>query len=111
MTGDIKLAAPCGIYCGDCHFLGDKCSGCTDVQGKPFYLEQFGMEVCQMYDCSVNRKGQEHCGYCDELPCETFLSTRDPAFTDEEFEAQLKQRQADLLRRKEIGTEAWLIER
>ena len=34
---DMALAAACGLYCGDCEYLGAKCpGGCAQVQGKPF---------------------------------------------------------------------------
>jgi len=108
MAKEIALAAVCGIYCGDCELLGKQCSGCAQVEGKPFWAEQFGIEVCQLYDCCINKKTLEHCGLCEELPCETFLSQRDPSLTDEQFELSLKERQKDLILRKEMGTEAWL---
>lgn len=108
MIQETTLAAPCGIFCGDCEFLDKDCTGCRQVHGKPFWAEKYKMEVCRLYDCCVNEKTLEHCGLCEELPCEMFLSMRDPSMTDEEYEQSLKQRQSDLLRRKEIGTEAWL---
>ena len=110
MEQDAKFAAACGLYCGDCEFLGDQCRGCGNVMGKPFWTEQFDMEVCPIYDCSVNKHRLEHCGLCNEFPCETFTSLRDPSMTDEQAEQSLRERQKDLSLRKEMGTEAWLKE-
>ena len=110
MSHKVSLAAPCGIYCGECELLEKQCAGCMKVQGKPFWVGLYGREVCDLYDCSINRKQLEHCGMCDELPCEVFLSQRDPSMTDEQFEDSLKERQKDLTLRKEMGTEAWLKE-
>ena len=108
MKERVNFAAACGIYCGDCEFLDDKCAGCNDVKGKPFWAEMYNREVCGLYDCCVNRKQLEHCGMCEALPCEMFMSQRDPALNDEEFEDSLNQRQKDLITRKEIGTVEWL---
>ena len=111
MTQEMALAAACGLYCGDCEFLGDKCQGCGHIQGKPFWTAQFGVEVCPLYGCCVNEKQLEHCGLCEKFPCETFTSLRDPSKSDEEAEQSLRERQKDLTSRKEMGTEAWLKER
>jgi hypothetical protein len=111
MAGDFKLAAACGLYCADCEFYPETCPGCGDIGGKPFWAAQFGMEHCALYNCAVNRSGLEHCGECIDFPCEIFLNLRDPNMNDEEADASLAQRQKDLLRRKEIGTPAWLAER
>jgi hypothetical protein len=107
---DPALAAICGIYCGDCNFLGERCGGCGNTRGKPFHVEQAGIDVCPLYGCCVNSKKVEHCGLCDEFPCNTFSTIRDPAFTDEEFERALQDRIKTLTARKEMGTEAWLKE-
>lgn len=108
---EIALAAPCGLFCGECEYIDEKCKGCGQVQGKPFWAETFGVEVCPLYDCSVNRKQIEHCGLCDEFPCETFTSLRDPSLSDEDAEMLLWMRRQNLLKRKEVGTETWLKER
>ena len=110
MKQDIGLATACGLYCGECDFLGEQCAGCGPEQGKPFWTEQFGMDVCPIYGCCDDGKRLEHCGLCDGFPCESFTSLRDPSRSDEEFERSLRQREADLVRRKEIGTAAWLKE-
>ena len=111
MINENSLAAACGLYCRDCHFLNEQCSGCGNVQGKPFWTEWYGIDICPLYDCCVNRGQLEHCGLCSKFPCETFTSLRDPGMSDEEAEQSLRQRQKDLNLRKEMGTEAWLRKR
>lgn len=51
------------------------------------------------------------CGLCEDLPCETFASLRDPSLSDEQFERSVRERQESLTLRREIGTEAWLRRR
>ena len=105
---DPALAAVCGLYCGDCEYAGDKCGGCTNIEGKPFWVSQFGLATCPIYNCSVNKHEIEHCGLCDEFPCEMFKTLRDPSQSDEEAERALIEKRSSLLLRKEIGTEAWV---
>ena len=111
MTGDPKLAAPCGLYCTDCEYYPEKCAGCGYIDGKPFWVAEYGMVFCALYNCCVNRSGLEHCGECIDFPCEIFTGLADPTLNDEEAAASLEKRKNDLRRRKEIGTAAWLEER
>ena len=111
MTQEKSLAAACGLFCGDCEFIWDKCAGCNDVKGKPFWAEMYNLDVCPVYGCCVDEKQLEHCGLCERLPCNTFTSLRDPALSDEEYEKSLIERQKNLNSRKERGTGAWLKER
>lgn len=77
--------SPCGINCGAlevCKSAG--CGGCHVIQGKPFYLKDFGVEVCPIYDCAVNKKGYKTCGECEQLPCQIIYDWRDPSMTEEE---------------------------
>jgi hypothetical protein len=48
---------------------------------------------------------------CNEFPCETFNQLREPSLSDEEAQKALLERQKDLLKRKQIGTEHWLNEK
>jgi hypothetical protein len=111
MNGTTALATVCGLYCGGCEFLEKECAGCGRTSGKPFWTKQYGVEVCPLYGCCVEQKGLEHCGLCDDFPCETFASLRDPSLTDEQFEESLKERKRSLTLRREMGTEAWLERR
>ena len=76
------MLSPCGANCESCEYLSN-CNGCNAMKGKPFYINDFGFEVCQMYDCSVNKKGHKSCAECPELPCQTFYDWKDPSMTDE----------------------------
>lgn len=107
---DLNYAPVCGYYCGDCHFLGDQCRGCGYVDGRPFWTVDMPGGICPLHDCCHNQKQLEHCGLCDDLPCEIFLELRDPNMSDEEFQASLDDRQKNLERRREIGTQKWLAE-
>lgn len=103
-----KLATVCGLYCGDCEFLGGRCAGCSAIGGKPFWAAQMEGGICPLFDCCVNTKKLEHCGLCVELPCDKFVSLRDPSLSDEEAERALIERQGALRKRAEVGTAAWL---
>ena len=55
--------SPCGINCDACP-LKEKCGdGCQVCGGKPFYIKDFGVECCPIYDCSV--AGLVHRWYAD----------------------------------------------
>jgi len=106
-----KLAASCGLFCGNCEHLETKCKSCATQKGKPFWTTVMKVECCPIYNCSVNMKHLEHCGLCHEFPCEIFNQLRDPSLNDEEAKNALLERQNDLIKRKEIGTEKWLKEK
>ena len=108
---DINYAPVCGIFCGDCIYLGKKCAGCGYVKGKPFWTAVLKMDVCPLHDCCRNQKQLEHCGLCAEFPCKTFLELRDPNMSDDEFAASLSLRQNELQKRAEIGTDTWMQEK
>ncbi len=108
---DYNLAAVCGLFCGECEYLGLKCRGCRQQKGKPFWIDMMIVEVCPLYICCVDTKHLEHCGLCAELPCETFNKLREPSLGDEEAQKALVARRNELIRRKLIGTEKWLKEK
>lgn len=68
--------SPCGALCEYCNwFKGDKmplCPGCRAVEGRPFWGR------CETYDC-VKEHGVEHCGVCEDFPCDGFVSRYDPS--------------------------------
>jgi len=71
-----------GFYAGP---LKEKCgNGCQQTCGKVFYIENFGVECCPIYDCSVNKRCYKTCGKCTELPCQFFYDWNDPSMRDEE---------------------------
>jgi len=108
---DASLASACGLYCAECEYLNKNCGGCNSIAGKPFWTAQYGVEVCPIYNCCVDSKCLEHCGLCNELPCETFTVMRDPSLNDEEAEKSLRDRCTNLKLRKQIGTENWIKQR
>ena len=110
VMSDKNHAPVCGIYCGDCEFLGKQCKGCGYVEGKPFWTAEMPTGAVSLYDCCRNQKQLEHCGLCDELPCKVFMELRDPSLSDEQFQQSISDRQAALRRRAEIGTDQWLSE-
>ena len=85
------MLSPCGIDCESCPLFKD-CGGCRKIKGKPFYLKDFGVDVCPLYDCSVNKKGYGSCGECPELPCRIFYDWKDPSMTDEAHIASINER-------------------
>ncbi len=58
------IRGKCGTRCNDCNFKEKfNCQGCLEMKGKLFWGE------CDIYECAT-KKGYEHCGNCDRLPCE-----------------------------------------
>jgi hypothetical protein len=47
------------------------CSGCIEIEGKPFW------GTCPTYACVQEHKAS-HCGSCDEFPCDKFVEMFDP---------------------------------
>lgn len=81
--GVFMLVAPCGVVCDDCPHA-ESCGGsCHASCGKPFYIKEFGLEVCPLFDCAVNKKGYQTCAECTELPCQLFYDWKDPSMTEE----------------------------
>lgn len=107
----INLAAPCGLYCGECEDLGGICQGCTSTDGKPYWTTKIDVAVCPLYECCINKQQLEHCGLCRELPFQLFQSFHDPVPSAEEAEQAVIVRKNDLLRRKAVGTVKWLGEK
>ena len=103
-----NFAPVCGIYCGECPFLGSQCSGCGAVKGKPFWTEELPDKICPFYDCCRNRKKLQHCGLCPEFPCRLFYDLKDPNMTEEEHLKGLNDRIEALKTRREMGTEKWI---
>ena len=84
-TEDITLAAPCGIYCGECEAYKAKddpalmermknlktlktellpCPGCRTVGGKCLAVDG----TCETYSCVVEH-AVDFCFECPEFPC------------------------------------------
>lgn len=80
----------CGSVCADCYCFGKMCNGCNECEGKVFHAPEG--KACPIYDCAVNGKKLKSCGECSDAPCGIWLKTRDPKYSDEEFEANVKER-------------------
>ena len=95
-----KLVAPCGTYCGTCTFLNRKekpsCSGCGNQSGHPFWGE------CKLYGCATGRV--EHCGICEDFPCDLFVNQFDPAHGQKSAFT----RAGLLAYRKKVGTQKFI---
>ena len=72
---DEKFVAPCGTYCGTCAFLNREekpsCLGCGNQNGELFWGK------CRLHACATGRV--EHCGICEDFPCDLFVDHFDPA--------------------------------
>jgi hypothetical protein len=80
---DTSTISACGIDCAGCEYKKDCGGSCHEGGGKPFYIKDFGVEICPIFDCAVNKKGYRTCGECDELPCQIILGWRDPSMSEE----------------------------
>lgn len=80
----------CGTECTDCGFYQTECAGCNECRGKVFYRPQG--KACPIYACSVQKRRYATCAECEELPCAIWRATRDPQFSDEEFEQSIRER-------------------
>ncbi len=57
------IKGKCGTDCAACNFKEKtNCKGCIEMKGTLFWGE------CDIYACA-NKKGLEHCGMCEKLPC------------------------------------------
>lgn len=111
------LAAFCGLYCGACSFkvaFDEKCS--AHVKAMPSAFDEYkdqelqfcpGCRLdnqcgeCDIRDCA-KEKNIEHCGDCNEFPCE-----RIKAFAEDEFPHH-SHVISNLKGLKTLGTEEWL---
>lgn len=87
-----RAISVCGTDCSACGCYGDLCNGCNACEGKVFHAP----EGCPIYKCTVNDKQLKNCGECSEVPCGIWRSTRDPKYSDEEFEQNIAARMQTL---------------
>lgn len=88
----------CGSDCRKCCcFESGECTGCNECKGKVFHVSEG--EACAIYNCCVTEHGYSNCLDCEKIPCGIWNKTRDPKFSDEEFEKNIAERIA-LLREK-----------
>ncbi len=84
----------CGTDCSTCACYGNLCKGCNESMGKVFHAPEG--RACAIYECALGDKKVESCGKCGEVPCAVWRSTRDPQFSDEEFEKNICERIGNL---------------
>ena len=87
----------CAAICDTCNehnveFAEKPCKGCNEEKGKLFWTKYLGLDTCPIYNCCVNEKQLKHCGVCSELPCNIYFNTKDPSFSDEEFQQSIRNR-------------------
>lgn len=80
----------CGADCSACSCFGKMCAGCNDCAGKVFHVPEG--KACPIYECVKNDKGLSDCGKCGAIPCKIWLKTRDPKYSDEEFQQNINLR-------------------
>lgn len=86
----IKNLSCCGAECEKCRCYGDMCEGCGKSQGKVFHVPEG--RTCEIYECSINQKKLRGCGECGNAPCGIWKKMKDPSFSEEEFEQNIKER-------------------
>lgn len=80
----------CGTDCISCGFYKTMCRGCNASLGKVFHAPEG--HACPIYECSVNQKRLKGCGDCGSVPCDIWRRTKDPSFSEEEFERNIQER-------------------
>ena len=80
----------CGTECWNCSYYGSMCKGCNQSYGKVFHAPEG--KACSIYECSIHNKEVKHCGECDCIPCDIWRKTKDPSYSEEEFEKNIKER-------------------
>lgn len=90
------MLSACGLLCDECEYFGKNCTGCSEVKGQPFWVQEMNVDNCALYQCCVDQKGFAHCGHCSLLPCSMFFEQKDPSLSDEEHAQGIKERVARL---------------
>lgn len=76
------LLSVCGLLCNECEAFGESCGGCVRVAGRPSWVKDVGIEVCELFECAASR-GFGTCGECDAVPCRRIVELKDPRITPE----------------------------
>lgn len=82
----------CGTDCTACGCYGNLCRGCNESLGKVFHAPEG--QACPIYECSAKNEGG--CAGCGSLPCDVWRGTKDPSYSEEEFEKNIAERVARL---------------
>ena len=84
----------CGADCSTCDLYKKMCEGCNELKGRVFHAPEG--KACPIYECCCEKNGFKHCGKCSKVPCSIIMETRDPSYSDEEFQKDVKERVARL---------------
>lgn len=96
--GKSSMMSVCGTDCSTCYCYKKMCDGCNTCEGKVFHVPDG--KACAIYECVSHEKNLKDCGKCTEVPCSIWRATRDPKYSDEEFEENISARVQAL---KELG--------
>ena len=86
-----KNISICGSDCSACYCFEQKmCNGCNECKGRVFHCSE-GQE-CSIYHCCDSVHNYSNCLECKDIPCDIWKKTRDPKFSDAEFEKNIMDR-------------------
>lgn len=88
----VQYFGVCGCVCSDCRIFAKDCAGCHAIEGKPCWLPEVGLVICDFYECAVLEKDLQHCGHCSSIPCKKFWTNKNPAWTDEQHKQIVEER-------------------
>ena len=80
----------CGSDCSACSCFGSMYQGCNAANGKVFHAP--AGKACPIYSCCVQKHKFATCLSCDSLPCDIWRGTKDPALSEQQFEATIQER-------------------
>lgn len=89
------MICPCGICCEKCPKFPKECAGCHAIKGRVFWARYVGADVCPIYQCAKDKR-LAHCGDCAHVPCQLWVSLKDPALSDDEHQQSINERVAAL---------------
>lgn len=101
---ELGVGAPCGLYCSNCptEQNGSGPHACCTQRHCPSHIEG---RICEIYQCSVVRRGLDDCSSCPEFPCSMLLQFSHNSKHPERIPAIV-----NLQRRKTLGIGRWLVE-
>lgn len=85
-----RVLSCCGTDCKACECYGNICKGCQESEGKVFHAPEG--QACPIYACSASQPNQKGCGGCQKVPCDIWRQTKDPSFSEEAFEQNIRER-------------------
>lgn len=84
----------CGTDCAVCPYYENLCQGCNESGGKVFHAP--AGKACPIYTCSVQKHKNATCADCKQVPCEIWMSTRDPQMSENQFASGVRERVENL---------------